>query len=337
MTGCTNGTTSVVYAYDALGRKVKRIKGSPNDPYNMQTTRYIYDGLDCIMMLHEDYGGVCPEWVLRGLGVAPGIGNVVATQLGSTTPRYYHPNHRGDTVFITNSQGVKDASLVYDAFGRLIAQSGNVDRMEGVSASYMTAVKFRFSSKEWDPDAQLYYFGFRWYDPDSGTWTTKDPLSFNGGDMNTCRFVANRATMLVDCYGLVFWSAVGSVVGKVWNAPNTLMGATLGAIGTAFGGDMPTIGNNAIQFNNSIFAYAAFALGNVIFYNGDCDYSPSEIGPNEQQHTLQGEVLGPLYLPAHLTLGTASMIINGDFSNDGWHKGNPLEYGPHENNPPTMF
>jgi RHS repeat-associated protein len=223
MTGATNGTTSVVYTYDALGRKVKRMKGSPNDPYNMQTTRYIYDGLDCIFMLHEDYGGVCPEWVLRGLGVAPGIGNVVATQLGTTAPRYYHPNHRGDTVFITNQQGVQDANLVYDAFGRLIAQSGNVDHMEGISASYMTAVKFRFSSKEWDADAQLYYFGFRWYDPDTGAWTTKDPISFAASDHNLYRLVFNQPLSFVDSYGL-------------WTFQTGFSGTGGGGMGVTFGG-----------------------------------------------------------------------------------------------------
>ena len=123
----------------------------------------------------------------------------------------------------------------------------------------------------------------------------------------------------------------------MWSAPNTIVGATLGTVGMAFGGDIPNLGNNAIQFDNSIFAFPAFALGNVIFYNGECDYSPSQIGPEEEQHTLQAEILGPLYLPAHVTWGTASMIINGDFSNEGWHQSNPLEYGPHENNPPTIF
>jgi RHS repeat-associated protein len=181
---------------------------------------FIYDGLDCVFILHKDCQGYeYPEWILRGLGVAPGIGNIVATQLGldNVGLRYYHPNHRGDTAFITNAQGVKDASLVYDAFGRLIAQSGNVDKLEGSVSDYFTAIKFRFSSKEWDADAQLYYFG--WYDPDSGTWTTKDPLGFS--DTPNCyAFCRNTALNGIDQYGLAyqeFWPRNGTVLS--WGSP----------------------------------------------------------------------------------------------------------------------
>jgi RHS repeat-associated protein len=65
-----------------------------------------------------------------------------------------------------------------------------------------TITDYRFSGKEWDADAQLYYFGFRWYDPDSGTWTTKDPLTLLLADLNTYRMVLNNALTYVDVYGL---------------------------------------------------------------------------------------------------------------------------------------
>jgi hypothetical protein len=97
-------------------------------------------------------------WLLRGLGVAPGIGNIVAQQRytincngTAVTPvtHYYHPNHRGDTAYLTDASGVTAASYVYDAFGRLLTDNGS------------PITDYRFSGKEWDADAQLYYFGFR--------------------------------------------------------------------------------------------------------------------------------------------------------------------------------
>jgi len=37
---------------------------------------------------------------------------------------YYHPNHRGDTAYLTDASGVTAASYVYDAFGRLLTDNG---------------------------------------------------------------------------------------------------------------------------------------------------------------------------------------------------------------------
>jgi RHS repeat-associated protein len=130
--------------------------------------------------------------------VAPGIGNIVAQQRyttsssgvpGTAVTHYYHPNHRGDTVYLTDATGIKVASYVYDAFGRMLTDN----------PSSLTA--YRFSSKEWDADAQLYYFGFRWYDPDSGAWTTKDPLGLLFS-YNTHKYAGNAPVCLVDSYGL---------------------------------------------------------------------------------------------------------------------------------------
>jgi RHS repeat-associated protein len=134
---------------------------------------------------------------LRGLGVAPGIGNIVAQQRyitsssgvpGAAVTHYYHPNHRGDTAYLTDASGVKAASYVYDAFGRMLTDN----------ASSLT--DYRFSGKEWDADAQLYYFGFRWYDPDSGTWMTKDTLRLSV-DYNSFRYCFGDPVIFVDSYG----------------------------------------------------------------------------------------------------------------------------------------
>jgi len=169
MTGATNGSASVVYTYDALGRKVKRDK-QVNESYHFEAQiYYIYDGLDPVCAVDANPApnqAMTVTWLLRGLGVAPGIGNIVAQQRYTTSSSgvpgapemyYHHPNHRGDTAYLTDASGVKAASYVYDAFGRMLTDS----------PSALTV--YRFSGKEWDADAQLYYFGFRWYDPDTGT------------------------------------------------------------------------------------------------------------------------------------------------------------------------
>ena len=147
------------------------------------------------------------RWILRGLGVAPGVGNIIAIKThniimtenpGPTDPLcteeittdYYHSNHRGDIVFTTDEFGAEKATLRYDAFGKTVYEL-NAEN-----------VKYKFSSKEWDSVAQLYYYGFRWYDPAHGIWITKDPIGISAGDLNVYRMVFNNPVGFVDIYGL---------------------------------------------------------------------------------------------------------------------------------------
>jgi len=90
-----------------------------------------------------------------------------------------------------------------------------------------------------------------------------------------------------------------SFVGKVWNMPNTIVGAAFGMLG-----GFPTgINNNAIEWENHPLQLTAMTIGNTITYNGG-----NGIGTEEYWHTLQGEFLGPLYLPAHVAGGVSGLI-----------------------------
>ncbi len=122
-------------------------------------------------------------------------------------------------------------------------------------------------------------------------------------------------------------NVVGDVAGKIWNLPNTAIGAVLGGvghvtgeIGQAFGfwSREPTIsfGNNAIQFENIPFGNGALTLGNTIIYGGGL--SPSDVGHwygdsrvlnlgrHEMGHTYQSQAFGPFYIPAYLLRGGIS-------------------------------
>lgn len=49
----------------------------------------------------------------------------------------------------------------------------------------------------------LVRFGARDYDAESGRWTCKDPIGFEGSDENLYRYVTNNPIMLTDATGLV--------------------------------------------------------------------------------------------------------------------------------------
>jgi len=119
-----------------------------------------------------------------------------------------------------------------------------------------------------------------------------------------------------------FWSTTLSVLGKVWNAPNTAIGLTWGFLGVPFSAKVGC-GNNAIQFSNHPFMpFGAITLGNAIIYPSDL--GPDLAGHHERAHTIQGELIGPLYLPLNI-IGIGISIIA-----DGVYNGplNFMEIGP---------
>ena len=101
-----------------------------------------------------------------------------------------------------------------------------------------------------------------------------------------------------------------------------------------------------IHFTNNPFTSTAITFGDVGIYGTGSAYQPTAFVPGtafqnqfvEYQHTLQGRVLGPLYLPAHLIsggIGTAYGCATGatDFVG-AWHNAaNLLEVGPHSTDP----
>ncbi len=53
-----------------------------------------------------------------------------------------------------------------------------------------------------DRDTGLVHFGFRDYDPATGRWTAKDPIGFNGGDVDLYGYVESDPVNWVDPGGL---------------------------------------------------------------------------------------------------------------------------------------
>lgn len=60
---------------------------------------------------------------------------------------------------------------------------------------------YRFSTKPLDFETGLFYYGYRFYDPVTGRWPSRDPIAERGG-MNLYGFIANDGINLVDILGL---------------------------------------------------------------------------------------------------------------------------------------
>jgi RHS repeat-associated protein len=147
--------------YDALGRRIaKRDVSAAGTVSNI----YVWDGWMSIATLNASNQTV--ESYSRGPGLAGDIGTLVAVThhaASYTNGTFYtHNNHRGDIV-MTRSGSTTEGTYDYGAFGTLNSQTGT------------DVCRFKFSSKELDASAGLYYYGYRFYAPQWQRWVNRDP------------------------------------------------------------------------------------------------------------------------------------------------------------------
>jgi RHS repeat-associated protein len=78
----------------------------------------------------------------------------------------YYADGNGNIVNLTDASQAVAASYEYDPYGNLLSSSGT---MAGANV-------YRFSSKEYHAASGLYYYLYRWYDPQTQRWLNRDPL-----------------------------------------------------------------------------------------------------------------------------------------------------------------
>jgi RHS repeat-associated protein len=79
---------------------------------------------------------------------------------------FYHPDHLGTSMYVTDAKGELYEHLEYFPFGEtFVEESSNTQR-----------TPYLFTAKELDEETQLYYFGARYFDPQTSVWQSPDPL-----------------------------------------------------------------------------------------------------------------------------------------------------------------
>lgn len=90
---------------------------------------------------------------------------------------------------------------VYDGLGNIVALAdavtgaltaeyayGPYGENRGIAGVGADENPFRFSTKYFDAETGLYYYGYRYFEPVTGTWLSRDPLGESGG-LNLYGFV----------------------------------------------------------------------------------------------------------------------------------------------------
>ena len=143
---------------------------------------FIYDGN--VVIQERDINNLPLVTYTRGndlsgsLQGAGGIGGLLArTDMGqwiignSSAHTFYHVDANGNITMLINSSQAIVAKYLYDPFGNTLSLSG----------SLASANRYRFSSKEWNDNAGLSYFLYRFYDPHLQRWLNRDPIQESGG------------------------------------------------------------------------------------------------------------------------------------------------------------
>jgi RHS repeat-associated protein len=110
---------------------------------------------------------------------------------------HFHYDGNGNVTEITDLSGNPAASYRYDAFGNTLTSTG----------AYADQNRYRFSTKPLDSEvtnAPLYYYGYRYYDPMTGRWLSRDPIGEAGG-VNLYAFVGNSSPARMDYLGKLTW------------------------------------------------------------------------------------------------------------------------------------
>ena len=80
---------------------------------------------------------------------------------------YYHPNHLGNTAFVTDQNQNITQGFLYAPFGEITTEYN-------INFGNNTIPKYSFNAKELDEETGMYYYEARYYNPP--TFTSRDPL-----------------------------------------------------------------------------------------------------------------------------------------------------------------
>jgi len=183
----------ITYLLDSQSRRIgKHVNGTLVQGFLYQ------DGLRPIAEL-DGSNSVISRFVYASRGNVPDY--VVK---GGTTYRIITDHLGSPRLVVNTTTGQVVQRMDYDEFGRVLTDSN-----PGFQP-------FAFAGGLYDPDTRLVHFGIRDYDAETGRWTAKDPIEFDGGTTNLYSYAFNDPVNLIDPFGLEvsFWESLISIWGS---------------------------------------------------------------------------------------------------------------------------
>ncbi|OGV34731.1 MAG: hypothetical protein A2020_00335 [Lentisphaerae bacterium GWF2_45_14] len=179
--------TRLEFVYDYMGRRINK-KVYTNNVLSSER-KFTYDGWNLAAeydanntLLNSYLWGEDLSGSLQGAG---GVGGLLAVN-------NYLPCYDGNgniTSYLDNS-GNTVATYEYNPFGKIICAFG----------TKADDFAYRFSTKYFDKETALYYYGYRYYSANVNRWLSRDPIEEQGGN-NLYVFVGNSPLNYIDVLG----------------------------------------------------------------------------------------------------------------------------------------
>jgi RHS repeat-associated protein len=175
-------SSTVTYAYDALGNRIRKLSSSLD-------IHYQYSQGACRREIHKD---PATQNILRTITYHPWGMNISANQ--TSTDYYFITDFRGWVWGLTDDSGTIVESYNYDPFGRILA------------GSLLSHARFLSGAHEgqWDAETGLYYLGARYYDPSLGRFIQEDAVEGSAdlpASQNRYVYCQNDPVSLIDPTG----------------------------------------------------------------------------------------------------------------------------------------
>jgi len=262
------------FIYDYMGRRVKKSFWTWDATHYDYTSgqKFLYDGWRLVAELSENntptrkyVWGLDLSGTLQGAGGIGGLAMLVQ-QLGTeAATAIYFPAFDGNgnvTTLVNSDGGAVEAKYDYSPFGKVLTMTG----------SYAETNPMRFSTKYTDAETDLAYFGYRYYNPDTGRWLNRDPMEEkafkvpsdrNGKGLresNLYNFVRNNPSRRVDPLGLRDCSCGANLTDAIVGHLNDFISQAQGNLNPIwyFGTDVL---RNAARANGPAIRNAATGIG----------------------------------------------------------------------------
>jgi RHS repeat-associated protein len=206
----SNDVALLVNEYDSKSRRVRKITQEA-------TTTFFYDDWNLIeeriartngtTSTIKYYWGKDLSGTLQGTG---GVGGLLyLTISNSNLPlQLYIPcyDNIGNVTRYLDANGNAVAQYTYNAFGNIISKSGPL-------ADFF---RHRFSTKYYDAETGLYYYGYRFYHSELMRWLNRDPLGEDGG-INLYTFCENDPVNKFDPNGCIPLDTVWDIANIIYD------------------------------------------------------------------------------------------------------------------------
>jgi RHS repeat-associated protein len=194
--------TRLEYAYDGQGRRVRKVVKTKTSAAGTwattSDTRFLYDGwnllaeFDCnagtFALSRSHAWGIDLSGSSQGAG---GVGGLLWTNVATAKTYAAGSDANGNVMlYVDCADGTVAGRRDYAAFGEAVMTTG-------VAAS----LPFGFSTKYEEKESGLYYYGFRYYNPSTGRWLSRDPIEERGG-LSLYGVVENDTVNHIDRLGL---------------------------------------------------------------------------------------------------------------------------------------